>query len=173
MTRTIHLGWNAIYEQFFITDDSGGTNLPAVSAALLEDVDRWQNYLRENFEPHDDITGGRWEDGTRWWFAEEARRLEQEFRRQVPSPKGVVKVSPFPGIIQLRLFVDYNDWPLWDDYGGAGPESFPMLSDSLRDDLIAWAGSWMPKRGNPQGGERLAERVRGELGDEFEVTYCP
>lgn len=57
----IRLGWNAIYEQFFIADDDGATNLPSVSAALLDDVDRWQDYLRENFEPHDDITGGRWQ----------------------------------------------------------------------------------------------------------------
>ncbi len=173
MARRIRYGWNSIYDQFSITDDNGGASLPDVSSSLRDACDTWEQYLLDHFTPRDHFTGGDWAEGTRHWFVAESRRIEQEFRRQVPASQAVVDVSPFPGIVQLRLFVDYNDWPLWDPGGGTDEAEFTMLSDSLKADLTTWAGAWTPGHPDDATGWRLVARLRKELGANFEVAFYP
>lgn len=81
----------------------------------------------------------------------------------------------------VRLFSDYTGWPLWDEEGGTGPEDWQMLSTELRQALQTWDDYWEThfhyERGWSKGtkpwyaaeARRLADRLRRELGDEFEV----
>jgi hypothetical protein len=83
MGQRIRICWNNIYGRFFVLGESGETALPPVSQNLLDDVRAWQAYLVENFEPEDSVRAGTWRGDTRWWFVDEARRLDNEFRRQL------------------------------------------------------------------------------------------
>lgn len=171
MTRKIRIEWNSIYEQFFVRDANRGVELPNVSISLLDDVNAWMAHLSKNFEPDDTVTTGVWKPGTRQWFVDEAGRLEDEFRRELAGSGKQVRVSPYPGIIPIRVYVDYNDWPLWTNEGATGPEHFPMLSDQLRNDLIAWAGSIDAGTPPEEVGADFKRRLSSELGPFFDITY--
>jgi hypothetical protein len=165
------LEWNSIYQKFYVLGDDGGSDLPRVSQGLVEDVSAWQTYLRENFKPQDSVFAGEWRADSRWWFVDEARRLDNEFRRQLAGQQGEVRVSPYPGLIPIDIHADYGDWPLWTVEGGTGPEDFPMLSDLLREDLIEWAVTTEVGRPTSDVGKAFVRRLRAELGPEFDVTY--
>jgi len=173
MSREIRIQWNKIYGGYFVTDDSGATTLPHVSDGLAVDVDAWKQYLHDHFEVHhpDDIRGGRWANGDGRSYAQEARRLEREFAREVPRGEVVVTVDPFPGVVVLRLFADYTWWPVWDGYGLTDPADFPEMSSGLRLDLETWALEVEVGEGDRAVGEPLAQRLRDELGPDFEVHY--
>lgn len=75
---------------------------------------------------------------------------------------------------------DY-DFPLFDEEGGTGPEHWPMLSPGLLDDVEKWERYWSRHHHHRRGwqpgtrdwyveeGNRLAVRLRQELGDEWAV----
>jgi hypothetical protein len=169
--QRVTVGWNNLYGRFIVTGDDGAAALPRVSQRLLDDLAAWQEHLLENFTPEDSVRAGTWREDARWWFVAEARRLENEFARQLDGRAQVVRVSRYPGSIPLRIFADYGDWPLWDVEGGTGPENFPTLSDQLRDDLIAWAVATEVGSPSEQVGSQFVARLRAELGREFEVTF--
>lgn len=171
MARKIRIGWNSIYERFFVLDDNGGTEMPAVSQTLLDDVFAWQKYLLDNFTPEDSVRGGVWRPDTRQWFVEEAGRLEREFRRELAGHRDNVRVDRFPGLIPIYIYVDYGDWPLWSVEGGTSPADFPMLSDQLKSDLITWAVATEVGRPTPVVGNDFVRRLRAELGPVFDVTF--
>ncbi|MCL8250125.1 hypothetical protein AERO_01910 [Aeromicrobium fastidiosum] len=167
----IRVGWNNLFERFLVTGDDGAAALPRVSQRLLDDLAAWQDHLLENFTPEDSVRAGTWRENTRWWFVAEARRLENEFRRQLDGRAHVVRLSPYPGTIPIQIYADYSDWPLWDVEGGTGPEDFPTLSDQLRDDLVSWALATEVGSPSDQVGTQLVARLRAELGHEFDVTF--
>jgi hypothetical protein len=171
MTLRIRLGWNNVHRRFFVLDETGESVLPRVSENLLDDVRAWKAYLLENFEPDDSVLAGTWSGDTRWWFVHEARRLENEFRRELFGKALNVQVSAYPGSIPISIYADYSDWPLWDVEGGTGPENFPTMSDRLRDDLTAWAVE--AEVGSPSAavGNDFVVRLRAELGPEFDISY--
>ena len=171
MTHRVRLEWNSIYRKFDVRGDDGAAALPRVSQGLLDDVSAWQAYLYENFEPQDSVLAGEWRADSRWWFVDEARRIDNEFRRQLAGQPDEVDVSSYPGLIPIDIHVDYNDWPLWTVEGGTGPEDFPMLSDRLREDLIEWAVTTVVGRPTSDVGKDFVRRLRADLGPEFDVTY--
>lgn len=171
MPGPIRIGWNSIHNEFFVSDDAGLVSLPGVSRDLLADVADWQTYLLDHFTPEDSLLAGVWQPDARWWFVDEARRLDGEFRRQLAGRSECVRVSPYPGTIQLRIGADHATWPLWGFEGLTDPEDFPTMSDQLHSDLTAWAAANDVGRPDPIVGDDFVRRLRAELGPEFEVTY--
>jgi hypothetical protein len=170
MPRRIRLGWNSVYDRFFVTDDKGATELPKVTAELRDGVQRWQDYLLENFVPEDTVVAGRWAPGTRWWFAEEAHRLQREFALQVRARQAVVIVDQYPALIPISVYSDHGGGPLWGFEGGLDVDDLP-ISDQLRVDLAAWERAVVGS-GFPEGelGKELIDRLQAELGPEFCVS---
>ena len=86
---------------------------------------------------------------------------------------------------RIRVMNDYGtDWPVWDREGGTVPGDFPDLSSSLVTDLLNWGRTFQEeyshRSGWPDGfdhdayfrkGRLLADRLQGELGDEFAVSF--
>jgi hypothetical protein len=171
MARKVRIGWNNIYERFFVLDDNGETEMPSVSQALLDDLFAWKKYLLDNFTPEDSVLAGVWRPDTRRWFLEEASRLERELRRELAGRPEYVRVDRYPGIIPIYVYADYGDWPLWSVEGGTSPADFPMLSNQLRTDLTAWAVATEVGPPTPTIGDDLVRRLQAELGPEFQVTY--
>ena len=95
---------------------------------------------------------------------------------------------------KIRLMADYFCHPLWHDggvnVGDIDPASLP-ISDELQRDLDAWARAFdaildMDDPGNKGGfespqaandfisqGAQLAQRLRVELGPDWDVAYWP
>ncbi len=95
---------------------------------------------------------------------------------------------------KIKLMADYFCHPLWHnggvDFGDVDPASLP-ISDDLKSDLDAWASVFdgildMDDPGNKGGfespkarddfaarGAQLADRLRVELGVDWEVAYWP
>jgi hypothetical protein len=91
----------------------------------------------------------------------------------------------------IKLMADYQCYPLWgttlEDLGDISPADLP-ISDSLRKDLLAWAGEYdatldLDDHTNigfesqasadrfMAAGHRLLARLREELGPDYQVTH--
>lgn len=165
--------WLPILQVFRVRNEDGdSTSLPHLTRDLERALQNWERHLADHFQPdHSVITQGYWSsENDRLWFVDEARRLEGEFASLVPRSRGVVRVSPFPGLIRIRFFNDYSDWPLWDYEGGTSPESFPMLSDSLRSELLSWSCNQGDRSVRTQSDHDLVNRLQDELGPVFEIV---
>jgi hypothetical protein len=71
----------------------------------------------------------------------------------------------------VRLMGDLGGWPVWlDDYESGGPcgatlpANWPMLSESLKADLIEWNLAWISDTPS-----ELAIRLQRELGNQYDV----
>lgn len=91
----------------------------------------------------------------------------------------------------VRLMGDLGGWPVWlDDYDSDGPcgatlpANWPMLSEALKADLVAWNLAWIADIPGPRwrrgrevrrqvlaAGE-LAKRLQDELGDQYNVELA-
>jgi hypothetical protein len=99
----------------------------------------------------------------------EARRIERELMKVIPRSRGIVRISAYPGVIPISFHNDYGSWPLWSTGGGTGPDNFPMLSTSLRDDLVSWSERHETGGAGTEGHDELLSRLRSELGPLYEV----
>jgi hypothetical protein len=88
----------------------------------------------------------------------------------------------------VRLMGDLGGWPVWlDDYESGGPcgatlpANWPMLSESLKADLIEWNLAWISDTPGPRwrrarevrrqvdAASELAIRLQRELGNQYDV----
>lgn len=92
---------------------------------------------------------------------------------------------------EVRMSGEFGGWPLWTHFeegmmGPTLPEDWPMLSDSLKQELLAWNDDYlsttMPRplsawrrRGDVRAYIRkanaLVARVQSELGDAYSVRW--
>jgi hypothetical protein len=91
----------------------------------------------------------------------------------------------------VRLMGDLGGWPVWlDDYesdrpcGATVPANWPMISDGLKADLVAWNQTWIsdtPRSRRHRGRQmlrmvaaagELARRLQDELGDQYDVELA-
>jgi hypothetical protein len=111
------------------------------------------------------------------------RRQRREMQDRFLSAKAKAKAGgplQLPdGLRVLRVFPEWIDgWPLWESFS----DSYNLtaadlgLSDGLSDDLLAWNRAWVAHAENDsvpdawrERGSELVERLRGELGDVFDV----
>lgn len=172
MADVFKVEWNSNSESFVIHSDDGPASLPTIPPHLDADLDAWEQHLRDHFIPdrYHYFSGGQWaSEEARWWFVSEARRIERELMKAVPRSRGVILVSAYPGVILIGFHNDYGNWPLWTIGGGTGPEDFPMLSERLRDDLIAWSERHETGDSHTEGHGELLRRLQDELGPLYEV----
>lgn len=173
MAQVFWVGWNELQRAFVITSDGAAASLPTLPHHLDADLDAWEQHLRDHFTPErrDDLWAGQWSsEEARWWFVTEAGRIERELAQAVNVSRGVIKVSAFPGVIPVQFSNDYSSWPLWTIEGHTGPEYFPSLSESLRDDLVEWCHHHETGDAGTPGHTELLGRLRAELGPLYEVT---
>jgi hypothetical protein len=83
---------------------------------------------------------------------------------------------------QVRVFSDYNGWPLWDEEGGTSPGDWPMLSAGLMESLVALEDYWTRNYDHERGwagrsgawyddeARRLVRALQRELGTDYEVV---
>ena len=184
MTYRLTAGYSQIHREFAIysydddTQEAPVQGLPGAARHLAGDVDAWQAYRERHWGPKQG-----WDEDTRWWYAQEARRLERELGRAL-GPAYDVTVSLWPAVTELRLVNEYeSDWPIWELGGGTSPDddAFTTLTPQLRADLHAWAGYFLDNYDHLHGwrnsyaefheeGRRLRAELQRQLGPTYEVA---
>ena len=160
--------------QEHLVDGTYERGLPPKTQDMGSRMTAWARLSQEHFTWAKDANYAQgWDaEGPRQEFFRESRGIAESLKK-VLGRSWEVRVSPEPAVTVVRLMGEYGcEWPLWAYGGGTGPESWPMLSDQLRDRLLAWAVQAEPDhlpRPDPDVTARLARDLRSELGSGFLV----